>query len=177
MSVVCELPALEIALRDVESRDANFLFSVYASTRAEELAQVAWDDAQKESFLRMQFDAQRKFYESEYVGAAFQIIHVNGQPAGRLYVHRREKEIRIMDIALLPEFRRRRIGTTLLRQILSEGDETGRRVSIHVEAFNPALRLYTRLGFQQVATHGIYLLLERAPQPPSITASPDSTHL
>ena len=34
-------------------------------------------------------------------------------------------------------------------------------VQMHVERFNPARRLYDRLGFHQVADQGVYLLLER----------------
>ena len=149
-----------VTLRPVCSSDSELLFATYASTRADELAQVGWEAAQKESFLRMQFDAQRKFYESEYPGAEFQIILVAGEAAGRLYVHRREQEIRIMDIALLPEFRGRGIGTVLLNEILAEGERTARPVTIHVESFNPAQRLYQRLGFVQVANNGVYHLLE-----------------
>jgi len=160
-------PSLDIAtaasatLRPIHAGDAELLFAIYASTRAAELAQIGWDDAQKESFLRMQFDAQRTFYENEYPGAEFQIILVADEPAGRLFVHRRENEIRIMDIALLPEFRGRGIGTALLTDILAEGERTARPVTIHVESFNPARRLYERLGFSRVASHGVYLLLEK----------------
>jgi len=165
-----EAPPAEVKLRPVNGPDAEFLFAVYASTRTEELAQVGWPEPQQQNFLRTQFDAQRRCYESDYPGAEFQVILADGQPAGRLYLHRRAEEIRIMDLALLPQFRGRGIGTGLLRGIFSEGDRTGKRVSIHVEAFNPALRLYERLGFQQVATHGVYLLLERAAQLPAAAA-------
>jgi ribosomal protein S18 acetylase RimI-like enzyme len=160
------VPRATVTLRPMHEGDAELLFQIYASTRAEELAPVGWNDAQKEEFLRQQFAAQRTCYESDYPGAQFQIILVAGQPAGRLYLHRREEEIRIMDLALLPEFRRRGTGTALLRGILSESDSTGKRVSIHVEVFNPARSLYERLGFQKVATHGVYLLLERTVQAP-----------
>jgi ribosomal protein S18 acetylase RimI-like enzyme len=159
MTVALEtVPAF--TLRPVRAGDERHLFAVYASTRAEELAQVGWDDTQKEAFLRMQFEAQRKFYESEYPGAEFQLILVADQPAGRFYVHRREKEIRVMDVALLPEYRKRGIGTALLKEILAEGERTSRRVTIHVESFNPAQRLYARLGFVRVASHGVYHLLQ-----------------
>ena len=156
-----------VTLRPIHDGDSELLLAIYASTRTEELAQVAWDDAQKESFLRMQFEAQQKFYEHEYPGAEFQIILVAGQPAGRLYVHRREKEIRIMDIALLPAFRGRGIGTALLKDLLAEGECTARLVTIHVESFNPAQRLYERLGFTKIGSNGVYHLLEWKP---SITA-------
>ena len=120
----------------------------------------------------MQFDAQRKFYESEYPGAEFQIILVAGEPAGRLYIHRRDQEIRIMDIALLPEFRGRGIGTMLLNEILAEGERAARPVTIHVESFNPAQRLYQRLGFVQVANNGVYHLLEWRPDAGSVNTVP-----
>jgi ribosomal protein S18 acetylase RimI-like enzyme len=139
---------------------------VYASTRAEELAVVPWDDAQKEAFLRSQFEAQDAWYREHYADASFDVILVDGQPAGRLYVLRRDAEIRIVDIALLPEYRGNGIGTTLLRDLLAEADAAGKRVTIHVERFNPALRLYERLGFCIAEDKGVYLFLER---PPALT--------
>ena len=154
------MPSISIILRPVQDDDGELLLTIYASTRTEELAQIGWDDAEKQRFLRMQFDAQRTFYHSEYPGAEFRIILVSGQPAGRLYVHRRQKGIRIMDIALLPAFRGRGIGTVLLNDILAEGERTVRPVTIHVESFNPAQRLYQRLGFTKVASNGVYHLLE-----------------
>jgi hypothetical protein len=54
---------------------------------------------------------------------------------------------RIVDIALLPQYCNRGIGTTLLRDLQSEAAAAGKPLRIHVERFNPALRLYQRLGF------------------------------
>ena len=136
---------------------------VYASTRAEELAVVPWDAATKDAFVRMQFAAQDSFYRQHFPDATYDVVVVNGVPAGRLYVDRREAEIRIIDIALLPEHRGHGIGTALLTPILDEADRTGKTVSIHVERDNPARRLYDRLGFVEVEEQGVYLLLERWP--------------
>lgn len=152
-----------VTLRPVTLEDGEFLFRVYASTRQEELAQVAWTDEQKAVFLKMQFDAQYKYYSEYYPGALFQIILYGGAPAGRLYIARWEKEIRIMDITLLPGSRNQGIGAYLLKQILAEGEQRQLPVSIHVERFNPALRLYTRLGFHQIEDKGVYLLMEWKP--------------
>jgi ribosomal protein S18 acetylase RimI-like enzyme len=126
---------------------------------------VAWGDGEKEAFLRQQFDAQDAYYREHYDGASFDVIEVDGEPAGRLYVARWEDEIRIMDIALLPEHRGAGLGTRLLRELLAEGARSGRRVSIHVEKHNRALRLYERLGFVAVADRGVHLLLEARPRP------------
>jgi ribosomal protein S18 acetylase RimI-like enzyme len=174
MTLSCEARPGSIQLRPAGSGDEELLYTVYASTREEELAQVNWDATQRESFLRMQFQAQSQHYSSQYPGAEFQIILVEDQPAGRLYVHRRNDEIRVMDIALLPQFRRRGVGTTLMRQLLEEGERTSRTVSIHVEVFNPARHWYERLRFQSVADNGVYRLMEWQPgshraQEPQVT--------
>jgi ribosomal protein S18 acetylase RimI-like enzyme len=150
-----------VELRPVEPGDEGFLYQVYASTRTEELAAVPWDDAAKEAFLRMQFSAQDSYYREQMPDASYQVVVVEDELIGRLYVDRRDDEICIVDIALLPEHRRRGFGTALLRKLLAEADATGKRVTIHVERFNPALRLYERLGFVQVKDEGVYVLLAR----------------
>jgi ribosomal protein S18 acetylase RimI-like enzyme len=155
--------ATEITFRPITPDDEGLLYRIYASTREEELAQVDWDDTQKATFLLMQFTAQHSHYQKYYPDAAFEVVLVNGQPAGRLYVDRWSKEIRIIDIALLPEYRNAGIGTTLLKGILEEAAQAGKLVSIHVERFNPAMRLYERLGFSTVGEHGVYYLMEWSP--------------
>lgn len=155
-----------ISLRAVAAGDEGFLYQVYASTRQEELAPLPWTEAQKADFLRMQFDAQARHYHEHFPEAAFLLIVRDGRPAGRLYVDRRPEGIRIIDIALLPEHRRAGIGTALLEELLAEGDREGKPVSLHVEHFNPAMRLYERLGFRKVEDTGVYYLLERPPLTP-----------
>jgi ribosomal protein S18 acetylase RimI-like enzyme len=125
---------------------------------------VPWGDAEKESFLRMQFEAQRRHYTRYYPAATHDVVLVDGEPAGRLYVDRGEDEICIVDIALLPEYRGLGIGTALLTPLLGEADAAGKTVSIHVERANRARRLYDRLGFVEVADQGVYALLERPPR-------------
>ena len=148
----------EPRLRPVADDDRAFLVDLYASVREPELAHVPWDDAQKRAFVEHQFAAQDMHYREHYPGAALDVIEVDGQPAGRLYVHRGPSDIRIMDIALAPAFRGRGIGTALLRALMDEAQESGRRLSIHVEQNNPARRLYERLGFEPAGEHGVYLL-------------------
>jgi ribosomal protein S18 acetylase RimI-like enzyme len=153
-----------INLRTVTEGDNDFLLSVYASTRASEMARVDWNTEQKEAFLRMQFNAQSQFYIENYPGAEFQVITLNDQAVGRLYIHRRENEVRIMDIALLPGYRNLGIGSALLQDILDQGKNLNLPVTIHVEQFNPALRLYKRRGFRQKEDKGVYLLMEWSPE-------------
>jgi len=158
-------------LRPARPEDREFLLSVYASTRTGELAPVPWTDEQKAAFLKMQFDAQDAHYRAHYEGATYDVIEVDGVPAGRLYLHRRPREIRLVDIALLPSFRGTGIGTRLLAELIAESKERGVPLTIHVEMSNPARRLYERLGFAPVEEHGVHLLMERRPEAVEVQVS------
>jgi ribosomal protein S18 acetylase RimI-like enzyme len=149
-----------LSLRPITPEDDAFLARVYASSRADELAVTGWPEELKADFCRKQFDAQSAYYAENYPGAAFQIIERDGWPIGRLYVARWEKEIRIVDITLLPEFRGTGTGTKLLRELQGEARTAGKSLTIHVERFNRALGLYQRLGFQEIEDKGVYLLME-----------------
>jgi GNAT superfamily N-acetyltransferase len=149
-----------IHLRPVVAGDREFIASVYASTRTDELTTTEWTDAQKAEFCEMQFSAQDAHYRQYYPTADFQVIEINGIRAGRLYVDRWKEEIRIMDLVLLPEHCGKGSGTKLLLDLQQEAVACGKSLSIHVERFNSALRLYERLGFRMIEDKGVYLLLE-----------------
>ena len=150
-------------LRPASDADRQFLLELYAETRAAELALTNWDDDAKRAFVEQQFTAQDFHYRTHYPGATLDVIEIEGQRAGRLYVHRGERDIRIMDILVAPRFRGRGLGTELLRGLMDEADASGRTLSIHVELNNPARSLYDRLGFRPIREHGVYVLMERPP--------------
>jgi ribosomal protein S18 acetylase RimI-like enzyme len=158
------------ALRPARQDDREFLARVYASTRAEELAPLPWNDAQKQAFLAQQFHAQSADYAANYPDASFDVVLVDGKPAGRSIVARREGELHVVDLALLPEHRGRGIGTGLMASLLDEADECAAKVTIYVERFNRALRLWERMGFRQVQEAGVYLKMERPPADDRVSA-------
>lgn len=153
----------DLTLRRVQSSDAEFLYQVYTSTRLEELAPLAWDAPQREAFLRMQFAAQQQHYRTHYADADFDIILKAEIPVGRFYVYRGVAEIRLLDIALLPEAREAGTGSALVRALLAEADAAGKPVRLYVEQFNRAATLYVRFGFAPIEEHGVYTLMERLP--------------
>jgi ribosomal protein S18 acetylase RimI-like enzyme len=155
----------EVTLRPVAEGDDEFLLAVYASTREEELAQVEWEPGQKEHFLRTQCGAQRTEYEARFPDAEYDVIAVDGRPAGRLWIGRRGEEIRLLDIALLPEFRNRGVGEALLRRLTEESRRTGRPLRHMVFVLNTgAKRFYERLGFEVFEEVGAYLHMEWRPE-------------
>jgi ribosomal protein S18 acetylase RimI-like enzyme len=133
----------------------------------EELAPVPWDDATKRAFLEQQFTAQDAHYRQNYTGTSYDVILAGEEPAGRLYVARWKEEIRIVDIALLPDHRGKGMGAALLRDLMAEADAGAKALTIHVETNNPARSLYERLGFRPVEERsppgGVYVLMERLP--------------
>ena len=138
---------MRIDLRTVVGGDTDFLFSVYASTRAEEMELVDWSDEQKDAFLHMQFDAQTKHYLAHYPNAEYKIIERAGVPIGRLIVENRGDHFLIMDIALLPDYRRSGIGTFLIQALKEQTVRLKLPLVLRVEYFNPAVHQYARLGF------------------------------
>ncbi len=155
----------DIQLQAITGNDLPFLRRVYASTRAEEMRLVPWSEAEKASFLESQFTAQHQHYQQHYGDAAFGLILLDGEPAGRLYVQRKPSEIILIDIALLPEYRQRGVGGQLLRNLLDEAAAGGKPIRLHVEHENPARAWYQRLGFRDVEDRGVYIFMEWFPGP------------
>jgi ribosomal protein S18 acetylase RimI-like enzyme len=147
---------MTISLRTTVPEDEQFLYAVYSSTRADELALTGWSAEQKQAFLQMQFRAQQGQYQFTYPNASNQIIEYNGVPAGRLMLDRTENETLLVDIALLPEFRNRGLGTSLLRALQADG----KKIVLHVIRSNPAAELYQRLGFVFVGEESFYTQME-----------------
>ena len=156
---------MAITLRPITPEDEPFLFEVYAAARMEELAQVPWDEAQKDTFLTFQFTAQQQHYQTKFADADFSVILDAGAPMGRLYVDRRVDEIRILDIALLPAHQGRGIGRDLIRDLLAEAAAAGKPVRIYVENYqHRAQALFKSLGFEQTEDHGVSVLMQWQPE-------------
>jgi len=146
-----------ITLTSSSPSDEPLFYRTYASTRLEEMALTGWDAPQREHFLRMQYEAQRQSYLAQVPAAEYLVIRLDGNPAGRLITNRTAEDIHIVDIAVLPEFRRQGIASYLMNSMLAEARNYGKTVSLHVERFNRALSWYERLGFTLVQTGPIHL--------------------
>ncbi|MDT4952493.1 MAG: hypothetical protein QOJ02_631 [Acidobacteriota bacterium] len=150
-----------ITLRPVLPEDEQLLYEVYEGVRADELAQVGWNEAQRKVFLKMQLKARDQSYLMYYPALDDRIILVNNQLAGRLILSRTDEWIKLIDIALLPEYRGKGVGTSLIKDLFAEALETNRAVHLQVEKTNPqALRLYERLGFTVTSENQTHFQLE-----------------
>jgi len=150
----------QVTLRPVTREDEPLLLELYGSTRQEELALTNWDAAQRQAFLRMQFDAQQTHYAAHYPEGEHMAILADGEPVGRLYVADTSGEIRILDITILPQHRGAGIGTLVIEELMREAETLGKPLTIYVESYNPSLRLFERLGFVKTGEQGYSFLME-----------------
>jgi len=151
----------EVLLRPMVDADQAFLRALYGTTRAAEIATLAWDAAVIELFLDQQHHAQHAHYQAQFPDACFSIIETPNERIGRAYLHWADQHLHIIDMALLPAWQGRGIGTRLVQQWLAQADRQGLSAGLHVTAHNPALRLYQRSGFEVVDDNGLYLKMHR----------------
>jgi len=146
--------------------DGDFLLSLYASTRRPELAGLGWSQTQADAFIRMQFGAQASHFRAAFPRAAYSVVCVDGERAGRLIVDRSGHEIVIVDLSLRPEFRGVGIGGGLVRRLLDEADADRLAVRCHVLRGSDARRFWERAGFLARDDDGAYVAMERACENP-----------
>ncbi len=157
------LESVSLTYRNAAPEDESFLFKLYASTRTEELNAWGWDTQQQQAFLKMQFQARQISYRNQFPNNNYQIVLIQKLAVGAMLIIRNEAEIHLVDLALLPEYRDRGIGTFLLQNLLAEAAQTRKPVRLHVIQVNRAFQLYQRLGFSTVGNNGIHLAMEWLP--------------
>jgi GNAT superfamily N-acetyltransferase len=160
LALPTSLAASGLTFRAEADDDLPFLRHLYASTRAEELSVTGWTDAQKLAFTDSQFDLQRHHYRTYYPRTEWNVLENHGTPIGRLYLQCRITTFLVIDIALLPEWRGRGLGTELMQWICTLARAAGKSVTVTVEKYNRAQTLYRRLGFREIAEGGVYWEME-----------------
>jgi ribosomal protein S18 acetylase RimI-like enzyme len=154
-----------LSLRAASTADLQRLAEIYATTRSDELASVPWSDAQKKTFTDSQSRQQEAHYALHYPNAERLVVERGETVIGRIYVDTTAKEVRLMEVTLLPAFRNQGIGTSLTGAFVDYADALGLPSSLHVEPFNPAKRMYERLGFATLEMRGLYAFMQRPARP------------
>ncbi len=159
-----EAASFGISYRVMTDGDLPFVAALYATTRAEEVASTGWPAELQAAFLDQQHRAQHSHYRSVWPDGEWLLIERGGEPIGRLYLARRDGMLLVVDISLLPAARGAGLGTAILTDVLAAEDGP---VALHVEAGNPARRLYERLGFAVVEEQPVYLRMVRPARDPA----------
>ena len=158
-------PDLALHLRGETPDDIDFSATLYAYTREAEINVLAWSDAEKIAFCRMQFNAQRSHYVAHYPGVQLLIIERDGTRVGRLYIEQTAAALLLMEITLSPAQRGAGVGTAIATTLLQHARANALPMQLHVEPMNRAKRLYERLGFRDIETQGLYTFMVCDPRP------------
>ncbi len=153
-----------ISFKAISDKDMAFLADLYRTTRWKEVMQAPWNDEQRIEFLNQQFEAQHTHYLSHYPNAEKLLIQLKQQNIGRIYIDRDDVSICLIDVAILPNYQRKNLGTQILKELLIEAEETNKKIVIHVENFNPAYHWYLKQGFKQIEDKGVYQYMEWHPK-------------
>ncbi|MEZ5455699.1 MAG: GNAT family N-acetyltransferase [Lysobacteraceae bacterium] len=153
-----------LSFRDEIPADRDCAMALYRSVREPELALTDWDETMRCAFVAQQFDAQAAQYRQHYLGAEFLLLQSGDAIIGRLYAHLTSAELRLMEVTLSPAERGSGLGTAITRCLLGLAASLGLPMTLHVEPFNPAYRLYQRLGFVKVREHNYYHFLQCLPE-------------
>ena len=149
-----------LRLRPERAADRGFRYRLFCDSRQPEFAQLL-APAVFEQVMQHQFHAQTTSYSAQFPNARFDIIELDGEPIGRIVLDRDDTTVLIVDQAIVPQQRRRGIGTAIMLAVMADAERAGLPVRLEVSSENdPSLRLYQRLGFVPIASAAFYLRLE-----------------
>lgn len=142
------------------NKDEEFLLSLYASTREDELIMNSMTQKEKKIFIKQQFTLRQKEYKEKFTDAKFLIIKRKKQNIGRVVYNFKDK-VHLIDIAFVKKSRSSGFGTKIINSLISNANKLNKTFKLSVCMDNPrALQLYHRLGLEIVNTQGYYYFME-----------------
>jgi len=143
--------------------DDEFVRVLYVTTRPD---LDSWDEEARATFVDVQLRAREQGWGARFPDSTDELILRDGKPVGRIWVAWLPDECRVVDIALLAQYRRAGIGTVIVGEVLAEADRLSVPVRLTVERLNTTARTFwSGLGFVPVAEDALFLELERPVSP------------
>ena len=153
-----------LRFRHESDDDRAFRYRLFRDSRSDEWERLPLDATLRAQLMRLQFEAQTISYRAQFPDARFDIVELADEPIGRIVVDRPGTMLRLVDLALVPQYRNRGIGTAILAALIDEAQAAQLPVRLRVAAGNEAaLRLYLRLGFVAIAATEMDVELARWP--------------
>ncbi len=140
-----------VGRRAEQGADEAFRFDLFCASRPPGEDFAFLDGPMRDTLLRQQFAGQTATYRARYPDARFEIVTWDEAPIGRIVTDRTNEALTLVDLALLPAWRGRGIGTGLLMAAFEQARAARVPVRLCASASNAgALRLYRRLGFRAI---------------------------
>ena len=152
-----------VTTRPADSDDTSFLIDLFAHSSDIPASLFAANPR----LLQFQFSAQQGAYTAQFPGASHELILVDGEPAGQVRWAELADEIRIIDVSLLPRFRRLGAATAVYHRLLAHARARGKPTYASVGRMNTVSQAFHhRLGFTLARETEMHLLLRVAAAPP-----------
>lgn len=146
-------------LRPSTAADKPFLEKLHHSTR-QDLQLIDGEKDFIESIVDMQFKAQTQGYGNQFPNAMYFIIEKHREPIGKATIDFGHNEVRLIDIAFIPQARGKGFGKTVIQSFQIAAAQCGVPMVLTVEQQNwQAKRLYFSLGFLQESVTPPYELM------------------
>ena len=157
-------PASSVSLRRSCAEDELFMKELYFAWRRPEFALLGLPEPQLRDLLQMQYRGQITSYSAAFPASGYEIILVDGERVGRIWIAREAQEIRIVDVLVDARRRSQGIGTVLVQRLQEEARQAGLPIRARVDRANPgSLQFHQRNGFGIVGEGELDLLLEWNP--------------
>jgi ribosomal protein S18 acetylase RimI-like enzyme len=131
---------MDFTLRPASPDDFPFLWWLHChSIRPWVEALWGWDEHWQAQYFSDKIDTEK-----------LEIIEIEAEPIGCLWVERHHDHIHLDLVEIAPEFQGRGLGTKLIEGLIVESDGRGVPIRLRVLTTNPAKALYERLGFRVV---------------------------
>jgi ribosomal protein S18 acetylase RimI-like enzyme len=159
-----DTPHGTLRTRPETAADAAFMFALHATVKAAEFAMMPVGEPIRRQLLDMQFRAMTTSYRTAFPNGRFEVITLDEAPIGRLITDSGPDRFHIVYIALLPEWRQRKLSALLMSRVLEQPRGRGTRCETTVALDNLASQqLWDRLGFTERERDGANLVLEWRP--------------
>ena len=158
----------------------SLAYRLFAVDKLAEFAAIGVPQLQAEELVQMQWRGRTLTYANQYPGAEDWTISLeDGTPVGRYLLQKTSQSVRMVDFAILPEWRGRGIGTQVLQRLIQNTATNGSIFSLRVEKNNRALYLYKRLGLNIISSDEISFEMEWKPDRivPTPNANPVTENL
>jgi GNAT superfamily N-acetyltransferase len=128
---------MQITLRPSRTEDFDFCAKLYFSGMEKVIRELNLDADAQAAGLREQWDSRQ-----------VRIITVDGAEIGWLQSFDKDGSLFLAQLFVGGEYQGRGIGTEVVKRLIDEAALARMAVTLGVVKTNPAIRLYTRLGFR-----------------------------
>lgn len=152
-----------LTLRPKLESDKDFLIALYETSREEEMQYIEWQsDDDRKAFFLMQYNAQKLHFDTNYENLDYDIILYDNIDIGRLILYRTQENLHCVDIIIIPEYRKKGIGTVIMQRIEKEVEDKNITSTLYFEKTKPYLEgIYGKYGFVSIEDIGTHKLMER----------------